>query len=147
MIGRPATLECPALDRVMRAHRWLPPVPHSRVLELMAEHDVLVLPSLAEGFGLVITEALSRGLPVITTPYTCGPDLMTDGEEGFIVPIRDPEAIADRLTRLAEHRDLLHAMSEAALETARRNAWSHYEERIIQIVTSVLDYTARVQTA
>jgi glycosyltransferase involved in cell wall biosynthesis len=103
----------------------------------MAEHDVLVFPSLAEGFGLVITEALSRGLPVITTPHTGGPDFMVDGREGFIVPIRDPDAIAERLARLAEDRDLLAAMSEAALETAWRNSWQGYEERIVQIVAGV----------
>ena len=60
---------------------------------------------------------------------------MTDGRDGFIVPIRSPDAIADRLTRLAEDRDLLATMSEAALETARRNPWARYEERIVQIVT------------
>ena len=109
-------------------------MPHARVLELMTEHDVLVLPSLVEGFGLVITEALSRGLPVITTAHAGGADLMTDGREGFIVPIRSPDAIADRLTRLAEDRDLLARMAEAALATARRNPWERYEARIVQIV-------------
>jgi glycosyltransferase involved in cell wall biosynthesis len=60
--------------------------------------------------------------------------LLTDGRDGFVVPIRSPDAIADRLTRLAEDRDLLAAMSEAALATARRNPWQRYEERIAQIV-------------
>jgi alpha-maltose-1-phosphate synthase len=134
LVGRPTTRDCAALDRVIEEHRWIPPVPQARVLELMAEHDVLVLPSLAEGFALVITEALSRGLPVVTT-VNSGADLMTDGRDGFIVPIRSPDALADRLTRLAEDRDLLAAMSEAALETARRNPWERYEARIVQIVT------------
>jgi glycosyltransferase involved in cell wall biosynthesis len=134
LIGPRITTDCPALDQVIRTHRWLPPVPHFRLLELMAEHDVLVFPSIVEGFGLVITEALSRGLPVITTPNTGGPDLMIDGREGFIVPIRSPDAIADRLTRLAEDRDLLAGMSEAALATARRNPWARYEEGILRIV-------------
>lgn len=135
LVGPRTTRDCPALDQVIEAHRWIPPVPHARVLELMAEHDVLVLPSLAEGFGVVIPEALSQGLPVITTPHTGGGDLMTDGHEGFNVPIQDPDAIADRLTRLAEDRDLLGTMSTAALETARRNPWERYEERIVEICT------------
>jgi alpha-maltose-1-phosphate synthase len=134
VVGRTAGRDCAALNRVLEEHRWIPPVPHVRVLDLMAEHDVLLLPSLAEGFGLVITEALSRGLPVITTPHAGAADLMIDGREGFIVPIRSPDAIADRLTRLAEDRDLLAAMSEAALATARRNPWARYEERILRIV-------------
>jgi alpha-maltose-1-phosphate synthase len=135
MVGPRVTADCPAVNRVIEAHHWLPPVPHARLLELMADHDVLVFPSIVEGFGLVITEALSRGLPVITTPHTGAADLMTDGRDGFIVPIRSPDAIADRLARLAEDRDLLAAMSAAALETARRNPWERYEERIVQIVT------------
>jgi starch synthase len=134
LVGSRPAQECPALERVIQAHRWIPPVPHARVLELMAQHDVLVLPSLAEGFGLVITEALSRGLPVITTFHSGASDLVTGGREGFIVPIRDPDAIADRLTRLAEDRDLLAAMSVAALETARANPWQRYEERVVEIV-------------
>ena len=134
LVGPRTTEACAALDQAIQTHRWIPHVAHSRLLELMAAYDVLVFPSIVEGFGLVITEALSRGLPVITTPHTGGPDLMVDGREGFIVPIRDPDAIADRLTRLAEDRDLLAAMSQAALETARRNSWQGYEERIVQIV-------------
>jgi glycosyltransferase involved in cell wall biosynthesis len=134
LVGPRTARNCPALDRTIRAHRWIPPAPHARVLELMATHDVLVFPSIVEGFGLVMTEALSRGLPVITTPHTGAADLLTDGRDGFVVPIRSPDAIADRLTRLAEDRDLLAAMSEAALATARRNPWQRYEERIAQIV-------------
>jgi alpha-maltose-1-phosphate synthase len=145
LIGKPAARDCRALQRVIQSHRWLPSVPHERVLELMTEHDVLVLPSIAEGFGLVITEALSRGLPVITTPNTGGPELMTDGRDGFIVPIRAPDAIADRLTRLAEDRDLLAAMSQAALATARRNSWERYEQRIAEIVAGI--GSARARTA
>ena len=133
---RTAHDDCPALDRVIQAHRWIPPVPHARVLELMAEHDVLVFPSIADGFGLVVTEALSRGLPVITTPHTGGADLLTDGRDGFVVPIRDPDAIADRLARLAEDSDLLAAMSQAALDTARRSPWRRYEGRIVEVVAA-----------
>lgn len=148
MVGARRSTDCPALDRAIRAHRWLPPVPHAQVLEVMAEHDVLVFPSIVEGFGLVITEALARGLPVITTPNTGGPDLMTDGRDGFIVPIRSPETIADRLARLAEDRDLLAGMSQAALATAHRNPWERYEERIVQVVagTKGLPNKARLHT-
>ena len=136
LVGPRVARDCPALDRVVRAHRWIPPVPHARVLELMATHDVLVFPSIVEGFGLVITEALSCGLPVITTPHTGGADLMADGRDGFIVPIRDPDAIADRLVRLAEDPGLLAAMSREALDTARRNPWRRYEERIVEVVAA-----------
>jgi len=66
----------------------------------MAAHDVFVFPSLFEGFGLVLLEAMAMGLPVITTPHTAGPDLIREGMEGFIVPIRHSTAIAERLEQL-----------------------------------------------
>ena len=134
LVGPRTTRACAALDQVIQTHRWIPPVAHSRVLKLMAAHDVLVFPSIVEGFGMVITEALSRGLPVITTPHTGGPDFMVDGREGFIVPIRDPDAIADRLTILAEDQPRLVAMSDAARRTAAMLPWERYERRLADLM-------------
>ncbi len=81
--------------------------------------DVFVLPSLAEGFALVILEVMSCGVPVITTSHTCAPDVMVDGEHGSIVPIRDSAAIAERLNWGIEHRSDLAAMGEAAAAQAQ----------------------------
>jgi glycosyltransferase involved in cell wall biosynthesis len=75
VIGNKVTEDCPALDRELKKHRWVPTLPHQRILEEMRAHDILVFPSLFEGFGLVITEAMSQGTPVITTERTAGPDL------------------------------------------------------------------------
>jgi glycosyltransferase involved in cell wall biosynthesis len=105
-------------------------VPHARVFEIMAQHDVLVFPSLIEGFGAVILEAMSRGLPVITTPNTAGPDLIEEGIDGYIVPIRDADAIAERLTALAEDRSRLAAMADAARRKAAGLPWERYERRL-----------------
>jgi glycosyltransferase involved in cell wall biosynthesis len=108
----------------------------------MRRHDVLVFSSLFEGFGLVVTEALSQGLPVITTPHTCGPDILEDGVDGFIVPIRNPEAIAEKLEHLASDRSLLAEMSQAALKKARILSWAEYRRRIVEVVST----TSRVLT-
>ena len=51
----------------------------------MREHDVFVFPSLFEGFGLVITESMSQGTPVITTDRTAGPDLIKNDENGWLL--------------------------------------------------------------
>ncbi len=80
----------------------------------MARNDVLVLPSLHEGFGLVLTEAMSQGLVVITTPHTAGPDLITDGVDGLLVPIRSSAAIEEALAHLLRDRDHLATMQEAS---------------------------------
>lgn len=137
LIGRKTGPKCPALDRNLAQHRWIPSLPHEKILAEMRSHDVLVFPSLFEGFGLVVTEALSQGLPVITTPHTCGPDVLTDGEDGYIVPIRDSKAIAEKLELLHRDRERLAAMSDAARKKAEGLRWEDYRRRIVEVVSSV----------
>ncbi len=115
---------CAPLDEALKNLRYIPSLPHAGILEEMRQHDVLVFPSLFEGFGLVITEAMSQGMTVITTPHTAGPDLIRDGHDGFIVPIRDPVAISERLLLLARDRERLTAMGRAAIATARMRTWA-----------------------
>jgi glycosyltransferase involved in cell wall biosynthesis len=105
----------------------------------MRQHDVFVFPSLFEGFGLVLTEALSQGLPIISTPNTAAPDLIKDGREGFIVPIRDSHAIADRLLQLVDNRDRLNEMREASLRRAAAMPWSWYEHKLVESLQEWLD--------
>ena len=94
----------------------------------MMQADVLVLPSFSEGFGLVVTEALACGLPVIVTPNVGASDLVSDGSEGFVVPVCSSEAIADRLQTLHRDRDLLAQMSENAQAAAAKRPWDVYRE-------------------
>jgi alpha-maltose-1-phosphate synthase len=116
------------VDEACRRWRWLETIPYDKVLETMRVSDVLVLPSLSEAFGLVVTEALSCGLPVIITPNVGAGDLVADGREGFIVPICSSEAIADKLSILKRDRDLLATMSENARTTAAAKSWAVYRE-------------------
>ena len=62
----------------------------------MQDHDALILPSIIEGRALVQQEALSCGLPIITTPNAGGADLIEEGMTGHLVPIRSPEIIAEK---------------------------------------------------
>jgi glycosyltransferase involved in cell wall biosynthesis len=116
------------VDAACKRWRWFQTVPHERVMEIMVESDVLVLPSLSEGFGLVVTEALACGLPVIVTPNVGASDLVGDGGEGFVVPVCSAEAIADRLSALNRDRELLTQMSHNAQLTAERQSWEVYRE-------------------
>ncbi len=131
LIGRPPA-PCPALERELGRHRWLESLPHAHLLEEMAAHDVLLFPSLFEGFGLVILEAMSRGLPVIATPHTAAPDILQDGVDGYIVPVRDVDAIVDRCERLRSDHGLHEAMRDAALATAERWTWARYQQSIVE---------------
>lgn len=138
LIGNKPAARCAPIEAALRRHRWIASCTHARVLEEMQNHDVLVFPSLFEGFGLVILEAMSQGMTVITTPNTGGPDVITDGKDGFIVPIRSVEAIAERLEWLVNDPVRLMSMREAALQTARKLSWKAYETAVAQSVRDLI---------
>jgi len=114
------------VDAACNRWRWFESLPHSKVLDVMLESDVLVLPSLAEGCALVVLEALACGLPVIVTPNTGSLAFVHDGQEGFVVPICDAEPIAAKLEVLHRDRELLAQMSRQAQMTAAENSWENY---------------------
>jgi glycosyltransferase involved in cell wall biosynthesis len=101
-----------------------------------SEADVFVLPSLVEGFGLVILEALSFGVPVVTTTSTGAPDVMTDGEEGFIVPPRDSGALRNCIARVLDSEGLRAAMSGKAKLAADRFRWKNFRAKLGAAVSS-----------
>jgi glycosyltransferase involved in cell wall biosynthesis len=115
--------------------------PHDEVLKLMQSCDVLVLPSLAEGRALVQQEAMANGLPLIITENTGGEDLIVPGETGFLVPIRSPEKIAEKISWLADHRDSLPGMRVAAIKKADEYPWQRYTDRILSALITSLGET------
>jgi glycosyltransferase involved in cell wall biosynthesis len=101
--------------------------PQPRLAELMSSSHVMVLPSIEEGLALVQGQALACACPLISSLHTGGEDLFRDGVEGFLIPIRDPDAITDRLNRLAEDPALRDRMSEAARQrVSALGGWSEY---------------------
>jgi starch synthase len=138
VIGARPLVACAALDRELSRVRWIASCSHREVLAEMAAHDVFVFPSLFEGFGLVLLEAMAMGLPIITTPHTAGPDLISEGVEGFIVPIRSSAAIAEKLDLLRREPERRQAMSERARSRSREFTWEQYGRSLAACVSSVL---------
>lgn len=136
LIGTKPPVACAPLDAALRRHRWIASLPHDGILAEIRRHDLLLFPSLFEGFGLVILEAMSQGLPVIATPHTAGPDIITDGEDGFLVPIRSADAIAEKLHLLRDCPALLRDMKAAAWRTAQARTWDDYRDRLTGIIRS-----------
>jgi glycosyltransferase involved in cell wall biosynthesis len=104
-------------------------VPRSRVMDEFRRADVFVLPTLCEGMATVHLEAMACGVPVVTTP-NCG-SVVRDGVDGFIVPIRDAAAIADKVELLLADRALRERMGASARERATEFTWARYGERLI----------------
>lgn len=108
--------------------------PHAEVLALMRSCDVFCLPSLYEGRALVMQEAMSQGLPLVITPNTGGQDLVVEGQTGFLVPIRAPERIAEKLAWFNQNRQQLLAMKEAAVRHAAGYTWKSYSDTVIDAI-------------
>lgn len=128
----------PRVDAACGRWRWYETLPHHQVLEVMTASDVLVLPSLGEGFGLVVTEALACGLPVIVTENVGASDLIHDGRNGFVVSVCSADAIVERLGALHRDRTLLAAMSRQAQLTAAEHSWSEYRANFADALTAVV---------
>jgi glycosyltransferase involved in cell wall biosynthesis len=110
---------------------------HAEVLELMRSCDVFCLPSIAEGRALVMQEAMSQGLPLIITPNTGGEDLIDEGVTGFLIPIRNPEKIAEKIAWFADHRSVLPEMSKAAKDKAAGLTWAKYGQTIAAAICNL----------
>lgn len=107
--------------KYVRMHGHLP---QGAIFKLMAESDVLVFPTLSDGFGLVQLEAMSLGLPVVSTPH-CG-DVVRDGIDGYKIEARDVKLINERLERLMAEPQEYSSMSSQAL--LRSKAFSESEQ-------------------
>lgn len=137
IVGHKAVANCNALNIALEKHRWIPSLSHDQVLACMREHDIFVFPSLFEGFGLVITESMSQGVPVITTERTAGPDLITNGEDGWIVPAGSSQAIKEVLLNVFENPELLEQIGLAAQAKAQTRPWSVYGQEMGDAISSL----------
>lgn len=114
-------------------------VPQPELKRLMSQSHALVLPSVQEGLAMVMAQAMACGCPVIASENTGARNLFDDGQEGFIVPIRDAQALADRLQRLADEPSLRDRMGAASLERVKRmGGWRDYGQRALGIYEALV---------
>jgi starch synthase len=112
--------------------RYLGVIPRNELYNYYSQSSALVLPSIQDGFGLVQAQAMACGLPIIATTNTGAQDLFTDGLEGFVVPIRSPEAIREKVLYLYDNPDVLAQMAAAALTRVRwLGGWDTYGEQMV----------------
>jgi glycosyltransferase involved in cell wall biosynthesis len=123
--------------RLAAALDLIGPVPRSEMHRYWQRADVFLLPSLCEGSATVVYEALAAGLPVICTPNTGS--VVRDRIDGFIVPVRDTDAIVEALELLASDRDRQAQMSESAAARAAEFTVAAYGGRLLATVTPLLD--------
>jgi len=118
--------------------RLIGKVPHPELPALLSQCDVLVFPSYFEGLAQVQLEGMAAGLPVIGTEASGAADLITDGAEGYLIPVGDGGALCDALQRFMHSPGDLATMSRAARSTAERFSWDVYGNRWMNLLQQVV---------
>jgi glycosyltransferase involved in cell wall biosynthesis len=93
---------------------------HESVLKHVGQCEVLVLPTRSEGLPIAVLEGMLAGKPVIATAVGGIPEQITDGEDGLLVPVDDPQALADALSRVLSDRQLAGRLGQAAMDKVHR---------------------------
>lgn len=138
IVGKKTTKDCKPLNLMIREHKYFPSLPHGDILNLMKTHDVLVFPSLFEGFGLVITEAMSQGMPVITTERTCGVDLIQHCYNGWLIEAGNIEMLNETLQKILDCPSLIEENGRNALTTAKKRPWSQYGNELANSIAECI---------
>ncbi|HXI55710.1 MAG TPA: glycosyltransferase family 4 protein, partial [Polyangia bacterium] len=99
--------------------------------------DLLVFPTLGDGYGLVIQESMACATPVVTTPCGGGPESITDGQTGWIVPPRDVDALVERLRFAAANRDKVFQVGLAARARAETWTWAKAGQSLVQALAAL----------
>jgi glycosyltransferase involved in cell wall biosynthesis len=114
-------------------------MPQTELKNIMSLSHVLVLPSIQDGFGMVMAQAMACGCPVVASNHTGAEDLMTNGLEGFIVPARDVSALTEKLQQLADNPELRDEMAEKALQKVQKiGGWHEYGDKSMDIYKDVM---------
>lgn len=117
-------------------------IPHKRLISVMHEANCFVLPSVIEGFGQVILEAMATGLPVIASENTAAQDIISGGYDGFIIPIRNSVAITDTLKLLIKDPVLANNVGLNAAKTAKKYTWQRFRKEF----NNYLDTVTQIET-
>ncbi|MEA1926828.1 MAG: glycosyltransferase family 4 protein [Candidatus Auribacterota bacterium] len=128
----------PVLERYKGYYTDYGHVPHFELYKIYSQGSVYVHPSIHEGLAAVQAEAMACGLPLICSTNTGGEDLIRDGVEGSVLPIRDVEALKEKILYLYEHEEERKAMGRAARERTRIFTWDRYGEKLIKFYHKIL---------
>jgi glycosyltransferase involved in cell wall biosynthesis len=110
-------------DGLRGAATFVPKQPQAELPAAYAWGDVFVLPTIEDGYQYVLAQAAAAALPILTTPNGAGHDLVQDGANGWVLPVRDPESFACQLRWCDDHRPALAAMVRRTYDRFRARDW------------------------
>ena len=112
-------------------------VKHEELHREYGNASLFILPSLQEGSALVTYEAMACGLPSIVSENTGS--VVRDGEDGFVIPIRSSDAIAEKLQWMYDHRDEAAGLGSSAEAYVRDFTWDRYATSVVDCYRDLLD--------
>jgi glycosyltransferase involved in cell wall biosynthesis len=118
----------PILRRYEGLFKHIHSLPNESLVRVYQNSSILVLPSLIEGSSLVIYEAMACGLPIIASENAGA--ITRNGIDGFVVPVRDIEALKEKILLLYENEELRRKMGESAAEYVKQFTWENYHKNI-----------------
>lgn len=125
-----------AIKKYSKFYDYLGVLGNAEIVKHMHDSDCLVLPSLFEGFGLVIPEAMATGMPVVASPNSAAPEIIREGVDGFVVEPADICGLAGRIHWMACNRKKIIEMGISAAERAREFSWDKHTERLADILNN-----------
>lgn len=137
LIGSLPSNETDILNDKLKNHNYLGTMSHDKVLEQMRLHDLLLFPTLLDAFGMVISEAMSQGIPVITTENSAGFELIDHGKNGWVIPARSTEAIKEIIESILSNPKLTAEMGEEALKKSKMRSWDKYQSEIASFISKI----------
>lgn len=132
------TGKCEVLEKELSKVKWIPSLPHDKILQIMREHDVLVFPSLFDGFGLVITEAMAQGTPVIASDRSAGPDLIEHGKNGWLMKGGDTVSLRNVLEEVLSNKEKISEIGIAAMNSAKKRPWNAYSSELCDSIKNFI---------
>lgn len=115
-------------------------VSFDQLIELYSSNHIFVFPSLGEGYGLVILEALSAGLPVICSHNCVGSDVVNNFYNGFVIDAGDKDALTEKIIWFDKHRSEMSEMSKNAVSSVENISWDGYNKCLIEILKKIVDF-------
>lgn len=135
----PASSECRTILASYSNVTLMRSQPRDRLYDLMRQADLLVLPSLAEGFGLVALEAMANGTPCLMSRRTFAEDIIVHGENGYILNEVSSKSIAEAISSIRRNKDKLASVSERAVASANYFSWDRYSAAVAKKLLNLLD--------
>lgn len=122
------------------SYKWVGHVSQRELYKYYSEGSVFAFMSIQDGFGMVMAQAMACGLPVICTSNTGGEDIVREGADGFIIPIRDVKALKERLVYLYENPEICKVMGLSAKERVSKGfTWDDYGEKMVEAYKVILN--------